>query len=291
MFSFIKKYFTFIIILLFSISYANDLHGLVLDMNTNEPLSGANIQIFDEEKYTFSDNSGYFTLKNIELSQIEIKVSFIGYKTQTLQLDMEKSSKNLQKFYLEPSLIQFEAVRVTIAKSEQTLSNTALPVALMEDKEINKKLANEVSSAIASEPGISVSGDGVWGKTVTIRGLSKNNVVMLVDGNRISTATNLAAALSMIDINDVDRIETIKSGASSLYGSGATGGVINIITKRANYSDYFYVKPTLKVGYNSVNNMHYESLNLMSGTKFWNAKVSLQKQRCAECRNTKWHFG
>lgn len=282
MLSILKKN-TFLIIILFSTTlFGYDLRGIVLDMNTNEPLSGANIQIFEEEKYTFSDEDGYFNIRDIHSAELELKVSYIGYKTQRILVDMEKSSSSLQKIYLLPSLIQFEAVRVTITKTEKSLSGSSLPIAFMDDQEISKRIPNEVSTAIASEPGISVSSDGVWGKTISIRGLSKNSIVTMVDGNRISTATNLAAALSLIDINDVDRIETIKSGSSSLYGTGAIGGVINIITKQADFSNKFYIEPTLNIGFNSANKMHYEGVSVMSGAKYWNAKISLQNRKAQD---------
>jgi hemoglobin/transferrin/lactoferrin receptor protein len=62
--------------------------------------------------------------------------------------------------------------------------------------------------------------------------MGENRLVSMVDGARIETATDLNAALSMYDINEIDRIEVIKGAASSIYGTGALGGVINILTKR-----------------------------------------------------------
>ena len=268
------------LITLFSINiYAYNISGIIVDIDQNTPLAGANIQIIDEEKYTYSNKDGYFDIRNIESSKTLLKISFIGYKTQVINLDFSNIINLNKKILLSPSLIKFEAVRITITKSDKQLSNSSLPIASINSKNIIKKLPNNISSAISSEPGISMTSDGVWGKSISIRGLSKNNVAMMVDGNRISIATSLAAALSLININDVEKIETIKSGASSLYGSGATGGVINIISKKAHYNENFYIKPTLNTGFSSVNNMLSENLSILTGARKWNLKLTLQNRK------------
>ena len=53
----------------------------------------------------------------------------------------------------------------------------------------------------------------------------------LIDGNRVETATDLTASLSMTDVNDIERVEVVKGAQSSLYGTGAMGGIVNIITR------------------------------------------------------------
>ena len=72
--------------------------------------------------------------------------------------------------------------------------------------------------------------DGPWATSINIRGLSENRLVILVDGHRVETATDLTASFSMIDVNDIERAEVIKGAQSSLYGTGAMGGIVNIIT-------------------------------------------------------------
>ena len=82
--------------------------------------------------------------------------------------------------------------------------------------------------------------DGVWATNINIRGLGESRLVTLVDGNRVETATDLTASLSMIDINDIERVEIIKGAQSSLYGTGAMGGIVNIITKDGHFAEKPY---------------------------------------------------
>jgi hemoglobin/transferrin/lactoferrin receptor protein len=63
--------------------------------------------------------------------------------------------------------------------------------------------------------------------------LREQRLVTLVDGNRVETATDLTASLSMVDVNDIERVEVIKGAQSSLYGTGAMGGIINSNVSRA----------------------------------------------------------
>lgn len=58
--------------------------------------------------------------------------------------------------------------------------------------------------------------------------------MVLIDGMRINTATEINARLGFINPMDVERVEVLKGPVSSLYGSGSTGGVINVITKKEN---------------------------------------------------------
>jgi hemoglobin/transferrin/lactoferrin receptor protein len=111
--------------------------------------------------------------------------------------------------------------------------------------------------------------DGTWATGVNIRGLSKQNVVYLIDGNRIETSTNLTAGLSLIDISNVESIEIVKGGLSSLFGTGATGGVINIKTHQSSINDSFLLSGALSSSFASVNNGKVVSLRLNASDKIW----------------------
>jgi len=96
----------------------------------------------------------------------------------------------------------------------------------------------------------------------------------MVDGNRLETASNIAAGLSLVDVTDISRIEVIKGAASSLYGTGAVGGVVNIITKGGHYSEAFHYGASLLSGYNSVNHGSTGRMAINAGNHAWYAKIS-----------------
>ncbi|HBE40180.1 MAG TPA: hypothetical protein DDW27_03085 [Bacteroidales bacterium] len=119
-----------------------------------------------------------------------------------------------------------------------------------------------------------MGGDGVWATNINIRGLSENRLVTLVDGNRVETANDLTASMSMVDMYDVERVEVIKGAQSSLYGSGAMGGIINIITKDAQFADKPYLSGNVATGFASANKLFSGHADINTGSGKWYLRLS-----------------
>lgn len=83
------------------------------------------------------------------------------------------------------------------------------------------------------EPGLAVHSDGAWGRNPVLRGLKKESVVVLVDGVRINSAQPQGAIASLLDLGLLEGAEVVKGPTSVLYGSGAMGGVVNLMTPEA----------------------------------------------------------
>ncbi len=269
-----RKLIFFILLSTMSYAQTGSLTGNIVDKNSKSLLQGANINIEDSDIFTTSDNNGHYILKEIPVGNQKLIVSFIGYKNLELNINIESNTTKQLDFQLTQTTIPLSEVEVSITKTSKKLKDISLPISLVQEEKIKKTLSSNIADVLQNEAGISMSNDGAWGKYVTIRGMTRNNIALLVDGNRISTATNLAAGLSMFDINDIQRIETVKGGVSSLYGSGATGGAINIITKDGWYEDEFYTKSSFTTGINTVNNQNLGHLSLYTGAKKWYLKLS-----------------
>jgi hemoglobin/transferrin/lactoferrin receptor protein len=132
----------------------------------------------------------------------------------------------------------------------------------MTGEQLLKTLYVTVSDALSRDPGIALVRDGMWETAISIRGMSRSNIVSLVDNTRIETANDIAGALSLININDLERVETIKSPGSVLYGTGALGGVLHFVTKRTSFTDIFQMNTELSSGLTSVDGgvSHYIAL-------------------------------
>lgn len=140
--------------------------------------------------------------------------------------------------------------------------------------DIQKQSAFTISNVIGNEPGVYMGRDGIWATSVNVRGLGEDRLVSLIDGNRIETATDLTASLSMIDVNDIERVEIIKGAQSSLYGTGAMGGIINVITKDGHFADKTYVDGNLISGYATANKYLSNNLSVNVGGKKLYLRVS-----------------
>ncbi|MDT8379434.1 MAG: TonB-dependent receptor [Desulfotignum sp.] len=93
-----------------------------------------------------------------------------------------------------------------------------------------------ITDVIVKTPGVSRTTDAIWGGGINIRGLGRNRLVLLIDGCRVNTATDINAQFGLIHPMEVARVEIIKGPVSTLYGSGSIGGVVNIITRQAAFT-------------------------------------------------------
>ena len=239
--------------------------GTVLDDATSLPVEGVNI-LFSEGQASFiTNNYGNFEILFPSEGKYEIIFSRIGYKSYRLSSELIKRSPYLE-IRLIPTEITLGEVTVTSTKYSKLEKEVALPLEVVSSEKLEKNLSLSVPDILNNEPGITVVRDGIWGTDINIRGLSRQNIVTLVDGNRVETATNHAAGLSLIDMFDIQRIEVIKGGVSSLYGTGATGGVVNVMTKSPSYTNDLYLSGTLSSGYNSVNEGGIGNLSLIASS-------------------------
>ena len=268
-----QLFLLFSVSLLINISAQNfSLSGKVIDSKNGSVLSGATV--FIAQNYSVSTNSeGFYFLKNIPEGNYSIKVSHLGYRSMTAKVVV--STESITKdFPLEPSLIELDEVIVSSNRTEKYLRNSPYSESLIGKEQIGNKPLESLSDALKDQPGIVLLRDGIWGTEVNIRGLSRENIVTLIDGNRIATSTDIAARLSMIDVNDIEKIEVIKGAASSIYGSGATGGIINIITKAPQQYEKFTMNGNVSSGFSSVNNLSTWSGSLNSGSTAWSSKLA-----------------
>lgn len=96
--------------------------------------------------------------------------------------------------------------------------------------------AAPAGNLLRGQPGLALNSDGAWGQNPVLRGLKKESVVVMVDGIRLNSAQPQGALASFLDLGLVDRVEVVKGPGSVLYGSGALGGVVNLLTPEAEFS-------------------------------------------------------
>ena len=127
-------------------------------------------------------------------------------------------------------------VIVTARGYAASQSETSGSVGVVTERDITLAPRGSLVDSLQSLPGITRTGDSPWGQDISIRGLSGPSVVVLLNGKRINTATDMNARLGFINPADVERIEVLKGPVSALYGSGSIGGVVNIITRKAKFT-------------------------------------------------------
>lgn len=245
------------------------LKGKIIDSKTGNEISNANIFIKHTNYYSVSDQSGNYLIEGITPGNYELVVSHIGYKNAVIIINIKYGEFSELLLELIPSIIQLGEVIVSSPKYLQIVKEVPLPLEIVNRQLIDRNSPNSLSDLLTIEPGLTIQRDAVWASAISVRGLSKNNLVTLIDGNRIETSNNLAASLSLVDLNDIGRVEVIKGAASSLYGSGATGGVINILTRQGKFTDGFSLSGSMNSAYNTVNRGSAGNLNLSASSTNW----------------------
>lgn len=133
------------------------------------------------------------------------------------------------------TVVQTKDVIVTATKTEAEVQAVPQAVEVITKEDIQRTGANDVLTALSLANNLNLSRAGMTGNAVSLRGMSTNHTLILVDGKRYAgedtDVTTNVYALQRLNVSDIDRIEIVRGPSSSLYGSEAMGGVINVITK------------------------------------------------------------
>lgn len=126
-----------------------------------------------------------------------------------------------------------EAVVITGSRTEQRLDDALAPITLITRADLERLQATDLAELISRQSGLQFTRTGGPGTQTSLfaRGAGSSQMLVLVDGVRMNTATGGFAILSGINVDTIDRIEIVRGNLSSLYGSEAIGGVVQIFTR------------------------------------------------------------
>lgn len=272
--------FTAFFALLFSLNSFGQkyvLQGIVRDSVNNKTLEGVVAEAATpgtENKVNpagITDVRGRFAI-SLPAGRYLVVLKMLGYSPVSYEINL--SSNLQQEFLLSPQPVNLGEVEVTSLAVNRQVKKLPAPVTVVESSKYKKLSALTLSNVLATEPGITMGNDGVWSTTINIRGFNEGRLVTLIDGNRVETATDLTASLSMTDVNDVERVEVVKGAMSSLYGTGAMGGIVNIITKDGHFSEKPFLSGNVLSGFATANKLFMNHADINTGSEKLYARVS-----------------
>lgn len=133
--------------------------------------------------------------------------------------------------------VQIPGIVVTATSQEQNLRDAPATVTVITQEELQERPVQDIADALRDVPGITINGIGLNRRGVSIRGMSEDHTLILVDGKRINASASAIGHadydLNWVPAEAIERIEVVRGPMSSLYGSDALGGVVNIITRKA----------------------------------------------------------
>ena len=172
---------------------------------------------------------------------------------------------------------------VTATRTPNKELKTDANVTVITGKDIERRHYTDLTQALRDVPGVTVNQYAPAGYNNSSKFYinGSEDVVLLIDGVRQNYAGGFSASLAsaMKDLGGIERIEVLHGSASTLYGSDAKGGVINIITKKAQG-----MKTTLGIGYGSYGRQQYSIANA-GGENGWDWRVKYQKDKSGDFKD------
>ena len=223
----------FFIILIFNLFYANEfvISGTVLD-NKNNPIANVTIESKDES-FTRTNREGYFMISVDSAGLQDITFKHIAYKNKTINLDSR--TKDLKIIVLEQNFLSNNEIVVTSRLKETKIKDSPILIHIINENEIKETSYSNIEELIEfAMPNVQAVNDNHGMQDIKIQGLNSKYIMFLVDGRKITSEFAGNIDFSGFNVNNIDRIEIVRGGLSTVYGSGAMGGVVNIITKNTN---------------------------------------------------------
>jgi iron complex outermembrane receptor protein len=220
------------LMLLCSISMAQHrIAGVVLDENKS-PLPGVNIYIESLKRGTVTNMDGRFDFQVNSNEEVELRVSMIGFKTQRFML--LPGSDEAQELEIQMESITLQSTELIVSASRSATFSVLTPISAttLKAEDLQTRSILTLDEALQYVPGVQMAGD-----QVNIRGSSGysygvgSRVTLLIDGVPMLGADRGDVRFDGLPMSQVERVEIIKGPGSTLYGSGALSGVINLVTK------------------------------------------------------------
>lgn len=228
-------------ILFSTANYSQELVGVISESKGNA-LTGASIFNFNTKKGVISDFEGRFKIELLK-GENEITFSYVGFKSIRINVNLE-NEKTIDIGVVTLQNDGLDEVLITGSLREYSKLESPVPVELYTAQFFKANPTSSVFEAIESINGIrpqlncSVCNTG----DIHINGQEGANTMVLIDGLPIVSGLSTVYGLTGIPQSMIKQVEVIKGPASTIYGSEAIGGVINLITKSPENSDKFNVE-------------------------------------------------
>ncbi len=218
-----------------------EISGRIFDSKTKEPLSYVNVMVVGTVLGDVTDENGAFKIARVPIGMHKVQANFIGYDIKIVDnVVVVYNRATSVEIAMEEAAIISEDIIITASRREQTANIAPASVGVITAEEIKNKGISTFDQAIEAAPSIQMtrsSGSNV--QAVSIRGSSEvagagvgNRVLLLIDGRPALSPESGGALWNLVPTNSIERVEVVKGAYSSLYGSNAMGGVINVITKK-----------------------------------------------------------
>ncbi|MGD9344532.1 MAG: TonB-dependent receptor [Candidatus Aminicenantes bacterium] len=231
------------------------LKGRVLD-SEGKPLANVKVYVADSDISTETGADGTFVLKDLVPGDLSMVFTHPDYISQMVNVSLEESSGQVIEVTLAPKnpILMTIKEEITVTAEADSIIDVSLPShrTILPSSMLTEMGTANLAESVEKVPGVATVGKGGYSMVPSIRGLAEHRVLLLVDGVRITSERRVGASASFVSLGDIDRIEVNRGPYSVFHGSGAVGGIINIITKSP--SPHSPLTGDFYLSYNTVRN-------------------------------------
>jgi iron complex outermembrane recepter protein len=211
-------------------AFSGTVTGIVTNADTGEPVSYAYLHLENINRTTTTDRDGRFELRNVPEGSHTIQIHRIGYVTQSRTITVERGEETRLSFQMSPTVLSGQAVEV-VADAEGVLGSNLEHASLkIIGDQLRRNLDVTLSGTLNNQAGFSERSMGAAPGRPVMRGLGDERVLILEDGGRTGDVSWTSGDHSVtVDPSAANEIEIARGPAALEYGSGAIGGVINVV--------------------------------------------------------------
>ena len=169
----------------------------------------------------------------------------ICFSESNVNLKKESNKSAMQDKALVAGVDEYtEVIMVTATRTETPVSQLPDSVSIISREQIDQHKATTIFEALRSVPGLNIRKSGSIGRQseMTIRGSSTSQVLVMIDGVQVNSATTGTFNFANLTTDNIERIEVVRGAQSTLYGSDAMGGLINIVTRKGKGKPKFSIR-------------------------------------------------
>ena len=209
---------------------ANSIRGQIVS-ESGDIVTNAEIKIKGESQPVYSDDKGYFVIENLPTGKVELHISAKQYSHATQMVELTASGLTDYEVKLVPTVMEVIDVHATPLHASNIES--ALPINVLAADELRLKQASTLGESLKNEVGVHSSYFGPVASSPIIRGLDGPRVLVTQNGMDVSDASRVGPDhIVSSEVATATQIEVLRGPATLFYGSGAIGGVVNVVDNR-----------------------------------------------------------
>lgn len=241
---------------------AQSLEGTVVN-EKGEPITDARVELEGTSIEVITGADGKFSIEELSLGVNELHFQAQGYSHLHTHVDYDSDENQTLTFVLKRSPI--EVIDITTTPIHLSAMESALPVSVLGGESLDRHESSTLGDTLESVPGVHTSFHAKVASTPVIRGLSGPRVLIAQNGLDVSDVSRVGPDHAVVtETSNAQQVEVLRGPATLFYGSGAIGGVVNVVDQSVPQSSDIEGEWLLQTG--TVDDQTLGSFNFTTGS-------------------------